>query len=315
MATSESPNHDLPEEYLAGIDAELEASESTPITSVGELARQQEILASQMFGDTPPIFRTRLTLRFSGSGVQGHELPGAIGAEVVTRIINAVKAAGARVKNSKPDAMNLYWSPNVAPGSTILELFGEPRAIDAQMDLDPFLIPDSPVDLALGSLFDTFDLIDPSVPGEGPTIDGVVGKELFKLTRDLVDSDIDLDLNWEKPKGSTRTSILNRERATHLRNILDHETTKETKDSKIGELILIGTDGTLKVKPDKGSLLKLHADSDDLEALRALWAKRVRVTFNTITKSHPQRDAAKVRNQLTSIDLVTSDAKQRELSD
>lgn len=291
------------EDRLRRLESFIEAADVPTIESETELLRQQSVRAARMFGDTMPIFRTRVALHFDGPAVEVHDLPGSLAGGLIAHFIAAVKAAGASFHHAAPSSLELYLSPSVAPGSTVLELFGAPRPeSDTRVGLDE--IVDTPVDQALGALFEVLGTVgdDAAPPTSEMEIDGVLGKQLFALSQSLIQGNLDLNVSWETPRGSVTRTDLPRTKARRLRDLLDREHTETTRNEAFGQLVFVSTDQRIGVREaGKKGMVELHADGFTEEDLRALWAKDVTVRWRQETVSHPQRDATKVTRSLESI--------------
>jgi hypothetical protein len=293
MATSE--------DRVAALEAAIDAAPGPEIFSAEEMERHEAARFADVFGFAAPRFRTVVRIRFHGDGVKGHDLRGSAAGEVIARFTEAVKAAGTKIKDAAPGDLELFLSPTVAPGSTVLELYGAERSASAAPTMDADIV-DSPVDGALAHLFKVIDAVDPSRPNDDTVIDGALGKQLFSLAKDILDSDVDLDLTWQRPKGSIRSTALSRAKARHLRFLLDRETTEDQPRSETGELASISTDGHigLLIKGRKHPI-KIFAEGFDLAALLPLWSKQVHARWIDSTVSHPQRDTKATTHKLVSI--------------
>jgi hypothetical protein len=300
-----------PEDRLRQISAALDSIDSPSIGSLEELSRHEAVRFARTFDVSRPAFRTSVQLRFHGQGVAGHDLRGSLAGSVVARFVDAVKAAGA-VQSLKPRDLELFLSPTVGQGSAILELYGAPRPDYGGMTPLSDDIDDTPLDVALGRLFDVFESVDTSGPidrSESP-VDGVLGKHLFSLSRDLLDGNVDLDLTWERPRGSVRTTELSRDKARHLRDLLDIESTERLPHRELGRLISISTDGQIGVRlTGRTKAIVISAADFNMEALRDLWAREVEVAWTEIVRSHPQREARSISHQLESIHAARTDSQ------
>src|SRR5437899_10306265 len=98
------------EERLNEIEAALRGLPDSAIGSGEEFARRESVRFAQAIGSTAPEFRTTVSLRFSGKGVDGHDLPGIAAGEVLTHFTEAVRAAGSSFKSAGPGAFDLFLS-------------------------------------------------------------------------------------------------------------------------------------------------------------------------------------------------------------
>lgn len=307
-----------PEDRLAAIEAQLARLPLPDIATAEEFARREQVRFAHVFETSVPTFRTVVRLRFYGTGVRGHDLAGSLAGDVIAKFIESVKAAGARFRSATPDLLELFLSPNVAPGSTVLELFGAPRpATDPAMDSD---IVDTPVDAALGELFNVLDRVDDVTPGdldaEAGRIDGVLGKHLFALSSELLKGDVDLDIGWERPRGSIVRTNLTRERSRRLRDVLDRDRTVTTPRTGRGELVFVSTEGRIGLRlTGTKRVVMIAATNFGADALRDLWAREVDVAWSETVVSHPQRDTSSTTNTLVTIALATDPPNQMELDD
>jgi hypothetical protein len=288
------------QERLARLNQQLEALPQPTIESLEELARIEQARASRHFGFTQPEFRTSVKVRFSGDGVQGNDLNGATAGGVVAEFTGAVGAAGAQL-SLPPHAADLFLSPNVGAGSTVLELFGRPLEAPERLDID---IDDSPVDAAIARVLKVLTDANSLVarPGGMPRIGSALGKRLFSLSRHVLDGDVDLGIAWTRPRGATRSVQFSRATARILRDVLDVEESYERRRTHTGTLDSISTSGLIGFTPNgKRKPLLISVDGFDLEAFRGLWATEVVATWTEKTISHPQRGTKSVTNHLTSL--------------
>ena len=272
----------------------------TAVESAEELARAEMARASRHFGFAQPTFRTSVRLRFSGEGIKGHDLDGGLAGSVIAGFVGAVNATGSQLK-IPPRSTDLFLSPVVRPGSTILELFGAPAPALEKLDTE---IDDTPVDAALDLLFRVLDGVNTAV-GDASTIapiEGVLGKRLFGLVKNLLENNVDLDVAWTRPRGHTTSTTVNRSTARALRGVLDTESVVSTERQESGVLTSISTSGQIGFTP-RGRKVTIYiaAPNSDSEALRGLWAKDVEVTWVETVISHPQREEKKVKHELISV--------------
>jgi len=294
------------EERLAALEAALDASPSLQINSAEELARHEQVRFAEEFGFSSPRFRSVVRMRFYGDGVQGHDLRGRAGGDIIARITEAVKAAGSKVKTNSPSDLELFLSPTVLGGSTVIELYGgiPSTAPDDPPTMDASIL-DSPLDLAIGNLFKVIDGINPESLAD-TEIDGALGRHLFSLTKDLIDSDLDLDLTWQRPRGSIRKTELPRAKSRHLRHLLDRQWQEDIRRDEVGELSYVATDGTIGlVVGGRKRAIQIMAGQDvNLSALLPWWSRQVRVVWLDSTVSHPQRESKTTTHHLISIELA-----------
>jgi hypothetical protein len=294
------------EERLAALEAAFATVKVAPIGSTEELARSEQARAARHFGFAQPGFRTSVQLRFSGEGVKGHDLNGSIAGSVIAGFTGSVDAAGTQL-HLAPGSTTLFLSPNVTPGSTALEMFSAPVSGEERLDLE---IDDTPVDQALDKLFAILgEVINAGADTAAmPEIEGSLGKRLFALAKNLIDGDVDLDLAWTRPRGSSRVTNLSRVTARALRDHLDVDSTTSTERRDRGTLASVSTAGVIGFTPDnRKTAISIAAPDSDTEALRLLWARPVEVVWTETVVSHPQRDDKKVTNQLLSIREATAD--------
>lgn len=308
MATSE--------ERLKALEGRLAGIELPDIQSAEELSRHEAVRAAAMFGERRPQFRSVVRLRFHGPGVDGHDLPGHLAGAVVTKFIDAVRSAGDVIAGVRPGDLNLFLSPTIDPGSTILELYGAPRA-DTVPGVEPMgsEIDDTPVDLAIQRVFEVLDTVDTRPDAQIPEelrVEGLFGQRLWQLSKELLAGDVDLDLRWQSPRGRATSVELGRALARTLRDLLDRPTTARRHREADGELITISTDRQISLRPDnaKQAVIIAAGDEHDLEELRGLWARRVHVAWTETVVSHPQRDSTKVTRSLDAIRLRSPEPDQ-----
>jgi len=284
--------------------AELEKSFSRlPVSSIEsseELARSEITRAARHFGFAQPVFRTSVRLRFSGEGIKDHDLEGGLAGSIISGFSGALNAVAGQLK-IPPGSTDLYLSPVVAAGSTVLELFGRPLPPEEKLDTE---IDDTPVDAALGRLFDILNDVNESIdsPGQIAPIAGVLGKRLFSLVKNLLESDVDLDVSWTRPRGRTSSTSLHRSTSRALHRVLDTETVATAERRESGILASVSTSGVIGLTIDgKRNVISIVAPDFDTEFLRGLWAKRVEIAWLETVVSHPQREDKKVTHQLISV--------------
>ena len=133
-------------------------------------------------------------------------------------------------------------------------------------------------------------------------IEGVLGKRLFGLVKNLLENNVDLDVAWTRPRGQTTSTTLNQSAARALRGVLDTELVEATERHESGVLASISTSGQIGFTPHgKKTTIYIAAPNSDSEALRALWAKDVEVTWVETVTSHPQREEKKVKHELIAV--------------
>lgn len=294
------------EERLAALRARANQIDYPDILSVSELARSEEARVSRHFGFAQPAFRTSLSMRFTGEGVNGHDLRGSIAGEVVGGVTAAVEAA-AGDRKLPPASAELFLSPVVLPGSTILELFAKRVERNQQQEHIDTEIDDSPADVAISHLFTLLDTVNETPLGEmaGSDIEvgSRLGQKLFNLSNSLIDSEVDLELSWTRPRGRVRGADFSRQTANGFRALLDKETTERERVTEAGTLEHISTDGTIGFSFD-GRLVKVDGSGLDAELLRSLWAQTVELQWNEVTISHARRAQSKTAREAVSIRKV-----------
>jgi hypothetical protein len=291
---------------LAALEARAAELDAPDIGSPEELQRFETARAARHFGFAQPSFRTSLRLRFTGEGVKGHDLRGSIAGEVVGGISATVEAAAGDKKVALQDA-ELFLSPTVLPGSTVLELFSKPPDSSDQERLDTD-IDDTPADVAIKHLFSLLDTVNSLPVGHMSESDIEVGtrfgQKLFALSNSLIESEIDLELSWTRPRGITRAANFSRNTASGFRAILDHETTRREDFTEVGTLTDISTDGTIRFSFGTRSVT---VDGSNLgaEVLRGLWASRVVLSWTEVTVSHARRAQASTERKASAIRLAS----------
>jgi hypothetical protein len=305
MATAESR-----EERLARFAAMLDEQPDPDIQSVEELARSEQARASRLFGFAQPLFRTSVKLRFSGEGVNGHDLNGATAGAVIGGVSEVVDAAAQDIKIAK-GTTQLFLSPTVAPGSAILELFGPPVTAPSQEKLDT-QIDDSPTDSAIARVFSLVDAMNTytleTASAANIEMGTRLGNKLFALSNALIENSIDLGLIWTRPRGRQQQATFARSTAYGFRALLDVEKVEEITVMERGLLSAISTDGTVHFTYGDKRDKRVSLDGSELEReeLRGLWATEVDMTWLQRTKSHPRRGQADVQRIAVSVQAPPS---------
>lgn len=309
----------ISDDDLNAFELALSEIDLPAVGSLSELLRQQEVRAALAFGDSTPTFRTRVSLRFTGKAVRGHDLEGHVAGTVVEQFTAAVHKAG--MARSKTGAgLNLFLSPTVRPGSTVLELVGESLPLTALEEgtypLNPEHIPDTPVDRALQELFRTLAKVDPNAPGDIELdIDGDLGKGLFKLSNTIIDQEIDLGITWQRPRGTTATTDFSRAKARTLRDALNKDTVKSETKRVRGRVTSISLKGQFHVQVPGQRTIPLVMPEERREELRQLWGKEVLVEYKITTLSHPNRNDSKPTYDLLNISVAPHKPEQSELGE
>jgi hypothetical protein len=301
--------HESRDARLARLENKLSELPSREIYSAEELDRAEAARASRHFEFAQPVFRTSVKLRFFGDGVRGNDLNGVTAGALIGGVSELVEAAAQEAKIPK-QAVQLYLSPLVAPGSTVLELFGPPAPQPAQEKLDTE-IDDGPTDAALSHVFALLDTVNlkslGNVGGTEMNISTRLGNKLFALANDLIDNQIDLNLIWTRPRGTQRTADFTRATAHGFRALLDMENVERIARTETGTLSYISTDGTIGFTYGDKNDKKVSLDASNIEAevLRGLWATQVRLSWIEETTSHPRRTATKTERTVTAVEPVS----------
>jgi hypothetical protein len=294
------------EQRLADLEKTFSQVQVSPVESAEELARSEMARAARHFGFNQPLFRTSVRLRFSGDGVRDHDLSSGLAGSVIAGFSGAVTAAASRLK-LPPGSSELYLSPVVAAGSTVLELFGAPLPPTEKLDTE---IDDTPVDKALAHLFailNDANRATESLSRMAP-VEGVLGKRLFQLVNNLIENSVDLDVSWTRPRGRTNSTSLRRSASLALQRVLDTETVESSERRENGILVTISIAGVIGFTVDgKRGVIPISAPGYDMESLRDLWAKRVEMTWRETTISHPQREEKKIKHELISVRELKED--------
>jgi hypothetical protein len=304
MATDESR-----EERLARLEQRIAERDRPNISTAEELGRAEEARAARHFEFRPPAFRTSVKLRFFGEGVKGHDLPGSVAGALIGGISEVVDAAAHSFRMPKK-AAELYLSPVVSPGSTIVELFG-PAPDELPQDKLDAEIDDTLTDSILKYVFALLELVN-SVPlAKLQTVEVEIsrqlGKKLFSLSKDLIDTQVDLDIIWTRPRGTSQTAGFTRTTAAGFRALLDMEKVETVSRTENGTLKQISTEGKIGFEyQEKNRTRSITLDNEALddERLRGLWAREVRLSWTEQTTSHPRRSSTKVVRTVTGAESV-----------
>jgi hypothetical protein len=269
------------------------------IQSADELLRHEKVRFASRFGLRQPSFRPVVKLRFHGKNVRGNALDASIGGRVVESFVETLTAVATNLRIA-PGNARLFLAPAVLPGSTVLELVGEPRQEPDYSSPLVESIEDTPTDRALDSLFSTLEAAQGDFNGEiAPT----VGKPMFRLTERLLAGGVDLDLTWTRPRGRSRIVMLPRSRARQLHDILDREQVERTESTVRGQLVAVSMrkQGSITVEVGKESIT-ISGTADYEAQLRELWAHDVIVTWKEVTQHHPQRNKSRTERTFVSIE-------------
>ena len=300
MATDESDPTDA---RLEELERRIAQGRRSRVGSAEELARSEQARAARVFGFLQPTFRTSLRLRFSGDGVLGHDLAGQTAGDVVSGLAATVAAAGGQRK-LPPDQVRLFLSPTVAPGSTVLEMFGAAMPTDQKLDT---AIDDSPVDTAVELVFDILAQAQEAAKTatDMPPVQGALGQRLFRLAKDLIDDDVDLGITWTRPRGTVREASFDRAVARTLQNLLDREEVTSDVRTEVGKLASISTTNQIRLQFEDGKrrrVVDITTEPAEAERLRSLWATRVEARWTETTTTYPQRDKVEVERLLIHIE-------------
>lgn len=288
------------EDRLARLEARIASREQPNITSAEELGRSEAARAAWHFGFDAPAYRTSVKLRFFGEGVKGNDLRGSIAGALIGGVSEVVDAAAKTVKMPKEFA-ELYLSPVVSPGSTVIELFGPELARPAQGKLDSEL-DDTPMDSIISYVFALLKRVNSvsleELAGVDIEISKQLGKKLFTLSQEIIDSQVDMSIIWTRPRGTSRTEDFTRATAAGFRALLDVEKVETVSRTEQGTLKQISTEGKIGFEyqdsKKKARTITLDNEALDDEQLRGLWAREVRLSWTEQTTSHPRRPSTKV---------------------
>ncbi|ANI39573.1 hypothetical protein MYVA_2395 [Mycolicibacterium vaccae 95051] len=132
--------------------------------------------------------------------------------------------------------------------------------------------------------------------------------KLFTLSKDLIDSQVDMTIIWTRPRGTSRTENFTRATAAGFRALLDVEKTESVPRTEQGKLKQISTDGQIGFeyveKNNKFRFITLDNDTIGEEDLRDLWATEVLLSWTEDTTSHPRRTYTKVTRTVTGVERV-----------
>lgn len=282
------------EEVLRTMNAHLAEMDEPELTTATEFLRNQEVLIAERFGIRRPVFRTSIALRFKGRIERTHDLITKIGTSTIDNMTEMIEQAGIQLSGVR-GPIKVFLSPQVSPGSTVLTLFGEPRHEVPNQEMLATGIADTPLDLAMNLVFSSINVATAANETSRPSaaeLSGPMGKKLYAFTKELLSHDVDLDLIWIKPSGKTSIESIPRERASHIKTVLDAHTEVTHRRDEIGALEQISINGNFKLRLERGhrKTVDLTAPIGLQEELRALWGKRVRVVYDETIVSHPQRD-------------------------
>lgn len=267
----------------------LDALPTPDIQSAAELARHEDMRFAARFGLRQPTFRPVVRLRFSGEKVQDHALDARVGSRVVDAFVDTVRAVATTVHVAAENA-RLFLSPQVLPGSTVLELVGDPRPEPDYSSPLVETIEDTPTDRVLESLFDTLEEVHGGPEEFNGSIEPTIGKPMYELAQHLIDGDVDLDVTWTRPRGRSREVMLARARSRQLRDILNRGQVETNPRTERGELVSISTQrqGSITVLIDSVPTTIVGTAGEE-DRLRDLWAREVVVTWTETVHQHPQR--------------------------
>lgn len=290
---------DIDNERLAALENAFDEMGPSSIRSAEELMRSEEIRAARMFSLSLPKLRTSVRLRFHGKGVQGHNLPGDSGGTLIRAFSEAAKAMAAQL-GLPATAGTLFISPTVLPGSAILELFSEESSgVPVDADGEPV---DTDSDVVIGNLFDALEAANDKSASTADTftLDPKLGVPLFELSRNLIDSEIDMDVEWSKARGAVKSIALDRKRARLIRDHLDRDVEKSITVTEEGTLTDVSVEGWLTLKVGTRRY-RIKTSTVSRETLRSLWAKPVLAKWRETTHHHPSRGTSRTTRKLLSV--------------
>lgn len=283
------------------------------ITSVEELSRSESARAAWHFGFDAPAFRTSVKLRFFGEGVKGNDLRGSIAGALIGGVSEVVDAAAKTVKMPQKYS-ELYLSPVVSPGSTIIELFGPEPDVAPQSTLDSEIV-DTPMDSIISYVFALLNKVNSvsleDLAGSDIEISARLGRKLFVLSKDLIDSDVDMSITWTRPRGTSETADFTRNTAQGFRALLDAEKTETVSRTERGKLKQISTDGQVGFEyheKDKLRTITLNNEAIEDEQLRGLWASEVLLSWTETTTSHPRRSYTRAVRTVTGVEATSAES-------
>lgn len=284
---------DTAEEIIRRFHEQLEAAgDLEPMTSE-EFIRRRRIADAKNLGFSAPVFRSAIGLRVMKKGRSSHDLEAKVGSSIINHVTNLIEQAWSQVPGSSGD-IRVLFSPDILPGSTVFTLYGEPQELkqdEWQLDVE---LPDTKIDLAMASLFDSLGKISHSseeIKHSQLPVSAQMGKKLFSFATELLAQDIELNLTWTKPSGKSTLEAFPFERLSHIKAVLDKVEISTRERTEFGVVEQIAIDGTFRFKPesDRRTIISLKVPVLQLESLRTLWNERVAVTFIETITSHPQR--------------------------
>lgn len=266
--------------------------------SVTELARSEAVAAARSHGFAKPRFRTSVALHFSGPGVVGHDLAGGTASTVIASF-DALIAASAIDLHLSPGSADLFLSPEVLPGSTVLHLFGrEPNGgdtLDAEID-------DTPTDKAVGHALDVMGSL---TSRQSESVSGRLGSKLYQLADSLLRGRVDLDVTWTRPRGSATSEALSLGDAAYIHSMLDSaiDETKSVSDQRGVVETIDAVKHAFGLRVGKSRHV-IDASEDESELLREAWGRTVIASWIEKKTTFPRRGKEEITRTLSALEIV-----------
>lgn len=297
------------EERAIALIAAIEAEPNRVPISMLEFVRKQELSLALELGLNTPQFRTEIALKFAGQSANEHDLSAEIATGNILSFVELVDVSSETVhgQRGKP---NLFFSPNIKPGSTIFTLYGEPSTepIGQPSMIDEVF--ETALDATLRVVFDSIRTII-SIPDtsrvEGQFLDSAIGDKLYRFANKLVATDTEIDLIWESATGRLDEQKIDFTTASHIKTMLDVPRTTREPKTRSGVIEWIDLDGSFqtKLESDHGRKVELVAPTSEMENLRSYWGHRVEISFIEIEIVHPQRGEKKREYEFLAIRLLS----------
>ncbi|MDO8308548.1 MAG: hypothetical protein Q7V58_09385 [Actinomycetota bacterium] len=287
------------------LDALAMQGDATPMSEL-EFLRRQDVRLARSMGFAAPRLRTTLDMRFYGGPVEIHDLPASTAGLVIARAADLIETASLKVRQFK-GAAKVFISPVVAPGSTVITLFGEAVAQpEVEGSLEEPTIAPTHLDLALGVVFESLQNVDAaeaSASVRSLQLDRALGERIYQFAEELVRHDLSVDLRWTPASGQERSTQMARPRAEHIAAVLNRPSRNVTPITDVGVLQVISVDGLVRVAVEnrRWRTVEMMVPLAELETMRSLWGTVVTVKYNRIITRHPQRSQDAVENQFVSM--------------
>ncbi|MFF7966320.1 hypothetical protein ACFZC3_13280 [Streptomyces sp. NPDC007903] len=250
-----------------------------------DLAMSQHARLARKLGAESPVARRRATLRFHSSDSSPSEMPVPLAVALIGDFQGMITAAAESLRAKSIDqdrtrkaarkkalrsSVELMFSPQPTPGSTIFHLWQKPPAPDegASVKQGTLDIESGPplVDVAISKVMDVLDAARAANPSATELRDtlGPLGithaGRLQSLVKNLLNKDMDLDLTWGDMENGIRSTSLHRREAAFLKSIVSKVSEQNERVDLSGVLRTVSNLRKVDLQLEDGRIITADLD-------------------------------------------------------